>query len=167
MKLLFWAAAVVAVWLFLTRRGQAATADQVLSPTSPAAPPAQPVLDLRSPMSSISIESIVQAVIQRESSGRQTDASGKTLTSPTGALGLMQLEPATAKMLGVDPNDATQNVAGGTAYLQQLFAKYGDWFNALAAYNWGPGNVDRALANGTSFPDGVNNYASGIMENAS
>jgi soluble lytic murein transglycosylase-like protein len=114
-----------------------------------------------------SLESIVRAVIQRESSGRQTDASGGTLTSKAGALGLMQLEPATAAQLGVDPNDAQQNVAGGTKYLLQLFQKYGDWFNALAAYNWGPGNVDRALANGTPFPAGVSNYASGVMEDAS
>jgi soluble lytic murein transglycosylase-like protein len=50
--------------------------------------------------------------------------------------------------------------------LQQLFAKYGNWFDTLAAYNWGPGKVDRALANGAPYPSGVNSYANGILENA-
>jgi soluble lytic murein transglycosylase-like protein len=115
----------------------------------------------------VTLQSIVQAVIQAESSGRQTDSSGNTLRSKAGALGLMQLMPSTAAQLGVDPNDAAQNVQGGTTYLQQLFAKYGNWFDALAAYNWGPGNVDRAQANGNGYPASVNAYANGVLENAS
>jgi hypothetical protein len=113
------------------------------------------------------IDSIVQAVIKRESGGRQADANGNTLKSSAGALGLMQLMPATAAQLGVNPNDATQNVQGGTAYLTQLFQKYGNWFDALAAYNWGPGNVDRAMASGGNYPASVNTYASGVLTDAS
>jgi soluble lytic murein transglycosylase-like protein len=79
------------------------------------------------------------------------------------ALGIMQLLPSTAAQLGVDPNDAAQNVAGGTTYLQQLYGKYGNWFDTLAAYNWGPGNVDRALATNSGYPDSVNSYAAGII----
>jgi hypothetical protein len=108
---------------------------------------------------------IVQAVIQAESSGRQVDANGNTLKSSAGALGLMQLMPATAAQYGVDPNDATQNVQGGSAYLSDLFQKYGNWFDALAAYNWGPGNVNKALASGSNFPPSVNAYATGILNN--
>jgi len=65
-------------------------------------------------------------------------------TSPKGALGLMQLMPRTAGELGVDPTAADQNARGGAAFLRQLLLKYkGDSALALAAYNAGPGAVDK------------------------
>jgi soluble lytic murein transglycosylase-like protein len=58
----------------------------------------------------------------------------------------MQLMPATAKDLGVkDRFDPTQNVEGGSRYLQQMINKYGKTDLALAAYNWGPNNIDKAI----------------------
>lgn len=83
-------------------------------------------------------EALVRAVIRMESGG-QTEA-----VSPKGAMGLMQLMPGTARMLGVeDPFDPVQNLEGGIKYLSQLSDKYqGDLVKTLAAYNAGPGRVD-------------------------
>ncbi len=83
--------------------------------------------------------SLVRAVMKVESGGKQEAVSAK------GATGLMQLMPATAKALGVDPKDPQENVEGGSKYLQQMLNKYGKKDIALAAYNWGPGNIDRAI----------------------
>jgi soluble lytic murein transglycosylase-like protein len=82
---------------------------------------------------------LVRAVMQVESGGK-VDA-----VSPKGARGPMQLMPATAKDLGVDIDDPKENVEGGSKYLQRMLNKYGSKELALAAYNWGPGNIDRAI----------------------
>ena len=83
----------------------------------------------------------LQAVVKAESGYRQDAVSRK------GAIGLMQLMPATARLLGADPTDPRQNVDAGARYLTELLRKY---FNdpyqvrkAVAAYNAGPAAVDR------------------------
>ncbi|EAR50999.1 transglycosylase SLT domain protein [Oceanicola granulosus HTCC2516] len=63
--------------------------------------------------------------------------------SHKGALGLAQLMPATARQLGVDPADPNQNLDGGARYLRMQFDTFGSWRLALAAYNAGPGAVQR------------------------
>jgi len=69
------------------------------------------------------------------------------VVSPKGAIGLMQLMPATASEYGVDPSVPEQNVDGGTRYLGFLLSKYSKYKNglkrAIAAYNAGPRMVDR------------------------
>lgn len=73
--------------------------------------------------------------------------------SPAGAIGIFQLEQATANDLGVDPRDPAQNIQGGISYLRQLLAQYGNPALALAAYDWGQGHVNQAIAAfGTSWP---------------
>lgn len=103
------------------------------------------------------------AVAQVESGGRQYDANGNVITSPAGAIGIMQLMPGTAADLGVDPYDAAQNMQGGTAYLDQLYSQFGDLPDTLAAYNYGPGNVSRDLQNGTPFPSSVQGYIAKVL----
>jgi hypothetical protein len=81
---------------------------------------------------------LVRAVVAVESAYRPDAVSSK------GAIGLMQLMPATARELGADPKVAEQNVDAGTRYLRDLLLKYDQrMFHALAAYNAGPGAVDK------------------------
>lgn len=88
-------------------------------------------------------EGLIRSVINAESSGSHTDASGNVLTSSAGALGIMQLMPKTAEGLGVNPYDARDNIRGGAKYLRQMIDYFnGDVTKAVAAYNAGPGAVE-------------------------
>ncbi|MFH1738360.1 MAG: lytic transglycosylase domain-containing protein [bacterium] len=81
-------------------------------------------------------ESLINAVIHSESS------FNPEAESPTGAVGLMQLMPETAKSLGVtDPLDPIQNIRAGAKYLGQLLKRFGSTDLALAAYHEGPTKV--------------------------
>ena len=84
-------------------------------------------------------------------------------TSSKGAMGLMQLMPDTAKDLGVErPYDISENVMGGTNYLKTLLDRYeGNTDLALAAYNWGMGNLER---NPENLPRETRDYIAKINE---
>jgi soluble lytic murein transglycosylase-like protein len=83
--------------------------------------------------------SLLEALVWQESRWRE-DA-----VSPVGAQGLAQLMPGTARYLGVDPRDPFANLEGGARYLREQLDRFGgDLEKALAAYNAGPGRVERA-----------------------
>lgn len=99
---------------------------------------------------------LLALVVKRESSG------DPGAVSPKGAIGLAQLMPGTAKEMGVtDINDPAQNIMAGAKYLSQQLDKYQDVPTALAAYNAGPGAVDKHRGI-PPFPE-TQNYVKNIM----
>jgi soluble lytic murein transglycosylase-like protein len=80
---------------------------------------------------------LIKAIVKVES-----NFNPKAL-SPKGAYGLMQLMPNTAELLNVDRENPEENLLGGIQYLKTLAMKYKDLDKVLAAYNAGPGNVDK------------------------
>jgi soluble lytic murein transglycosylase-like protein len=82
---------------------------------------------------------LIEALVWQESRWREN------AVSPVGARGLAQLMPGTARELGVNPDDPLANLEGGARYLRQQLDRFdGDVEKALAAYNAGPGRVERA-----------------------
>ena len=100
---------------------------------------------------------LVRAVAIAESDMNQNEIS------PVGAIGVMQLMPETAAALGVNPYDEAQNIEGGTMYLRQMLDKFnGNVRHALAAYNAGPGAVQKY--GGVPPYSETQNYVGRIMD---
>jgi len=84
-------------------------------------------------------DKLTQAQIAVESS------SNHARVSPRGAIGVMQIMPATAKAYGYNPFRLESNIKAGIEYRSKLAKQFGDMKLGLLAYNWGPGNVQKAL----------------------
>jgi len=106
----------------------------------------------------------IRAVMQQESGGEEQ------ATSPVGAMGLMQVMPATYDelrvhyRLGDDPYEPHSNILAGTAYIREMYDRYGAP-GFLAAYNAGPDRVDSYLAGRAALPDETVNYVAAITPN--
>ena len=87
----------------------------------------------------------VNPALALEVATAESGMNPNTPDSSAGAIGIFQLEPATAAQLGVNPRDPVQNITGGVMYLQQMLSRFGDVTEALAAYDWGPSNVAAAI----------------------
>ena len=100
---------------------------------------------------SYSLKAVAANMWQAESGNRHTDSSGKLITSSKGAKGITQVMSATGKKpgFGVKPlqdNSKEEYLRFGTDYVAAMLDKYnGDFRMAVAAYNAGPGNVDKAV----------------------
>jgi soluble lytic murein transglycosylase-like protein len=116
-------------------------------------------------------ESLLGRTLFQESRFRPEVIDGR-VTSPVGALGIAQFMPATARSMGVDPLNPVQSIQGAAAYLRRLYDRFGNWADALAAYNWGEGNVNAYLrtgvgAKGQQRPAENINYVSSILKDVS
>lgn len=100
-------------------------------------------------------EDLFLRLVQQESGWNPGAVSHK------GATGLAQLMPGTARKLGVDINDPHQNLEGGARYLKMMYDKFGSWRLALAAYNAGPGAVEKH--NGIPPYTETKNYVKAIL----
>lgn len=112
----------------------------------------------------------VLRVIAAESGGR-TELGGKPITSHAGAMGLMQVMPATwaslraRYRLGPDPHDPRDNIVAGTAYLRDMYDRFG-YPGLFAAYNAGPGRYGEHLARGRPLPRETRDYVAKVTGQA-
>ena len=111
----------------------------------------------------------IRAVMRQESGGHEY-RNGQPITSGAGAMGLMQLMPATYADLqaqydlGSDPYEPHDNIMAGTAYIRQMYQKYGAPA-FLAAYNAGPQRLEDYLYTGRSLPNETVDYVASIAPN--
>jgi len=109
----------------------------------------------------------IRTVMQMESGGRTMLNAQKPITSPVGAVGLMQLMPGTYDQmrkqhkLGANPFNPHDNIMAGAAYLSWLHHKYG-YPAMFVAYNDGPGNLEAKRSKGRALPAETRNYVAKI-----
>lgn len=109
----------------------------------------------------------IRAVMSEESAGRTT-LDGRPITSSAGAMGLMQVMPGTYSdlrnryALGSDSYDPHDNILAGTAYLREMYDRYG-YPSLFAAYNAGPKRFDAYLFDGQPLPNETLSYVESIL----
>jgi hypothetical protein len=116
-------------------------------------------------------EDWIRSVMGAESGGRTT-LGGRPITSPAGAMGLMQVMPRTygdlsrRYGLGPDSYEPHDNIFAGAAYLREMYQRYG-YPLLFAAYNAGPHRLDDYLLRGIPLPAETTNYVGTILPGAS
>ncbi|MDA8199193.1 MAG: lytic transglycosylase domain-containing protein [Thermaerobacter sp.] len=150
-----WADALLSLWLTqlvpelasATAPGNASAWNQVwggMTPThpqgatNPMGPPPTLAQDFARAASATGLSPQLLEAVARQESGFNPASQ-----SPAGAVGVMQLMPGTARELGVNPANAAENISGGAHYLAELLVQFKSLPLALAAYNAGPGAVER------------------------
>ncbi|WP_052401879.1 lytic transglycosylase domain-containing protein [Muricoccus aerilatus] len=109
----------------------------------------------------------LRAIMRQESGGRPYDGNGMPITSPVGAMGLMQVMPRTYDILraryalGPDPYEPRDNILAGAAYIREMYDRFGAPGFA-AAYNAGPDRVAAYLAGAKILPDETINYVASV-----
>ncbi|WP_338663564.1 lytic transglycosylase domain-containing protein [Pararoseomonas sp. SCSIO 73927] len=115
-------------------------------------------------------EGWIRAIMRQESGGRINGSDGLPITSPVGAMGLMQVMPRTYERLrdehglGEDPYDPRDNILAGAAYIRAMSDRFGAP-GFVAAYNAGPLRVEGVLSGAMILPDETINYLAKVVPN--
>lgn len=113
-------------------------------------------------------QDILYRLLRTESIRFNPDVISGKINSPVGAQGMAQFMPGTSKGMGFDPLDPKQAIPAAARYLKANYDRFGSWEEALAAYNAGPGNVNKYQGepyNGIPpFPETLN-YIQRILNN--
>ncbi|WP_376096370.1 lytic transglycosylase domain-containing protein [Roseomonas sp. CCTCC AB2023176] len=110
----------------------------------------------------------IRAIMAAESGGRLYDAAGGLITSPVGAMGLMQVMPGTYDVLrarhrlGADPYEPRDNILAGAAYIRAMHDRFGAP-GFVAAYNAGPERVEGVMSGATILPDETVTYLARVV----
>lgn len=108
-------------------------------------------------------DNLLAALLNQES-GFKPDVIDGRRSSSAGAQGIAQFMPATSADLGIDPLNPAEAIPGAAKYLRSLYDQVGTWAAALAAYNWGVGNVKRKGI--AAAPAETRNYVASISQAA-
>src|SRR5690606_10377365 len=146
--------------------GSLAQTPEPVVENTPAVERWRPIIDEASQRFAIP-QARIAAVMQAGSAGL-THWKGRPITSPAGAMGLMQLMPGTWDAmrrrhgLGPDPHDPRDNIMAGTAYLRAMYDRFG-YPGLFAAYNAGPGRYAEHLRTGRPLPAETRRYIAQLV----
>jgi soluble lytic murein transglycosylase-like protein len=158
--------AAVALWLYSRTEKGSAMVGKVIAAASGRYPGEEPyasLIDAAEARHGLPAR-LLAALLYQESRYRPDIIDG-TVRSPTGAMGIAQFMPATA-VEWLDSTEAALNPAqaidGAARYLRWLFGRHSSWRLAVAAYNWGTGNVARK--DESAWPEETRNYVANVHD---
>jgi hypothetical protein len=120
--------------------------------------------DLRTAARSAALRNGVDPAIYERQIDTESQFNPAAVNPNSGARGLAQFMPATAQSLGINPDNPIEALEGGARYMKQLLSQFGgDYTKALAAYNWGMGNVAKWAGDLASLPGETRQYIQSIL----